>query len=450
MNAYYFYRNIDAALLEWSKEARRKPLLLRGARQVGKSSAIRHLGQRFRYLAEINFDQDEGVRRLFEQGLSPRELCAQLAVYCNTPVIPGETLLFFDEIQRCLPALASLRYFYEQYPEQHLAAAGSLLEFALEEIPSFGVGRVHSLFMYPFAFDEFLRALGEEMLVEAIRGAGPDKPLPEPIHERLTARLKIFLVLGGMPEAVLEYTRTGDLIRSREALNDLLLGFRDDFAKYKKRIPALLVNEVFESVAHQAEGKFVYERAVPGAGRSRVQDALELLVKAGLVFPVTHSAANGVPLGAEANPKYRRMLPCDTGLFLRLLGFESAAAQVLLAENVQSINRGALAEIFAGLELLKSSPPAVPRQLYCWRRASNPGENRQGNAQVDYVIQREDRIIPMEIKSGSRGSMQSLRFFLEEKRLPLGIRCSLENFSRYENIAVYPLYAISNLLSAFP
>jgi predicted AAA+ superfamily ATPase len=445
MNTAYFHRNIDAALLAWSKEARRKPLLLRGARQVGKSSALRRLGKSFPYLVEINFDQDERVRYLFEQGLSPRELCAQLAIYRNTPVIPGETLLFFDEIQRCPPALAMLRYFYEQYPEQHLAAAGSLLEFAIEEIPSFGVGRIHSLFMYPFAFDEFLGALGEEMLAGAVREAGPDNPLPDPIHERLTARLKVFLVLGGMPEAVSEYVQTGDLIRSREVLNDLLLSFQDDFAKYKKRIPALLVNEVFEAVANQAEGKFVYERAVPGASRSRVKEALDTLIKAGLVFPVTHTAANGLPLGAEANPKYRRMLPCDTGLFLRLLGFEAAAAQVLLAENIQAINRGALAEIFAGLELLKSAPPADPRRLYCWRRASSPGENRQGNAEVDYVIQRGDRIIPIEVKSGSRGSMQSLRFFMEEKKLPLGIRCSLENFSRYENIEVYPLYAVANL-----
>jgi predicted AAA+ superfamily ATPase len=224
-------------------------------------------------------------------------------------------------------------------------------------------------------------------------------------------------------------------------LNSLLVAFRDDFAKYKKRLSSLLLNEVFESVIRQASGKFVYERV--GMNKTQVKQALDLLVMAGLVYPVTHTAGNGIPLGAEANPKYRRIIPCDTGLFLHILGLNSA--ELLVADDFKTVNRGALAEIFTGLEILKGSSCYTPRQLYCWQRASCPEEKRQSNAQVDYLIQRGEEIIPIEVKAGIRGAMQSLRLFMQEKHLSRGVRTSLENFGRYENIEVYPLYAISNL-----
>jgi predicted AAA+ superfamily ATPase len=320
MKQVYFPRNIDADLLAWSREEARKPLLLRGTRQVGKSSAARQLGTQFRYFLEINFDEDKEVHAFFEDNLTPQELCARLALYYRTPVNPGETLLFLDEIQNCKAALAKMRYFYEKYPELHLIAAGSLLEFVIEEISSFGVGRIRSLFMYPFCFAEFLRARGEGMLADAINQAGPAKPLPEPVHKQLISRFKLFLIIGGMPEAVAQYIKTGDLLHSEQVLADLLIAFKDDFAKYRKKIPALFLNEVFESVMNQVEGKFVYERAAPGISQQLVKQALELLIMAGLAHPVIHSAANGLPLGAEINPKYRRIIPCDTGLFLYLLG----------------------------------------------------------------------------------------------------------------------------------
>ena len=150
MENEYLYRKIDDQLLAWSKESKRKPLLVRGARQVGKSSAIKNLAQHFEYFVEVNFDQQKEVCTLFEKGISPQEICENLSLIYNIPIIPGKTLLFFDEIQACIAAISSLRYFYEKYPELHLVAAGSLLEFALEELPSFGVGRVRSLFVYRF------------------------------------------------------------------------------------------------------------------------------------------------------------------------------------------------------------------------------------------------------------------------------------------------------------
>ena len=434
----YFKRNIDAALNAWSKETGRKPLLLRGARQVGKTSAVRALGRHFKHYVEINFENDTEVSSFFNQNLDPEELCGRLSLYTRTPIVPGETLLFLDEIQSCIPAIKMLRYFYEKHPQQHLIAAGSLVEFALEEIPSFGVGRLHSVFMYPFSFYEYLDALSDEVLAEACRGAGPEKPLPEPVHRQLIDRMKIFLLIGGMPESVIRYAQSGNLLQSHEVLEDLLTAYRDDFAKYRSRMSALFLNEVFESVMHQAEGKFIYERAAREAGNAQVKQALDLLMMAGLVYPVTHSSANGIPLGAEINPKYRRIIPCDTGIFLHILGIEKS--DILLARDFKIINRGTLAEIFAGLELLKNGNNHAQRQLYCWHR-----EKPQSSAQIDYLIQRGSSIVPIEVKSGTQGGMKSLRLFMKEKNIKRGIRTSLENFAQEEDFDIYPLYSISNL-----
>jgi len=435
----YFFRTIDSELLAWSKEPDRKTLLLRGARQVGKSSAVRHLAKTFKYYVEVNFDDRKDAQVFFGQSLSPQEICEQLSLLYRVPIIPSETLLFFDEIQECLPALSKLRYFYEQYSELHLIAAGSLLEFALGEIPSFGVGRIRSLFLFPFSFDEFMYALDDDLLVNAYRNATPQKPLQEPIHNQLVNRLKTFLIVGGMPEAVAQYAKTQDLLHSQKVLNDIIISLKNDFAKYKKRVPLLRINEVFESVARQAEGKFVYERAAVQTSNSQVKQALDLLVMAGLVYSVTHSAANGIPLGAEINPKFQRFIMFDTGLFQHVLNLD--AAQILMSNNFQAVNKGAIAEIFVGLELIKGSSCYNPVSLYCWRR-----EKRQGNAQVDYLIQQNEQVVPIEVKAGTQGAMQSLHLFMAEKNIQRGVRTSLENFAHYENIDVYPMYAISKLM----
>ena len=443
MKNQYFKRNVDNVLLAWSREKPhdRKPLLLRGARQIGKSSAIRQLGKQFKHFVEVNFDENKEAAKFFESSFSPQEICEQLALYYRTPIIPGETLLFFDEIQTCQPALAKIRYFYEKYAELHVAAAGSLLEFALEEIPSFGVGRIRSLFMYPFAFDEFLTALNDEALCEAIKAASADKPLAEPVHQLLLERLKIFMICGGMPEAVSQYVRNRDLLKGELVLNDLVTVLKTDFAKYRKRVPLLLMNDVFESVMRQTEGKFVYERAASGTPTAAVRQALDLLIMAGLVHPVTHTAANGIPLGAEKNTKYRRMIPCDTGIFLHTLGLRS---KMLPASDFSAVNRGSLAEIFSGLELLKAASCYAPCELFFWQRAA--GGVSRGNAQVDFIVQKGSNIIPIEVKSGSQGSMQSLRLFMKEKRIQRGVRTSLENFGRCGNIDIYPLYAVGNII----
>ncbi|MDR2472707.1 MAG: AAA family ATPase [Tannerella sp.] len=436
----YLFRNVDKELLIWKDNPRRKVLLLRGARQVGKSSAVRHLAKQFKYYLEINFeDVEEKIISLFEPGVSPQEICKKLSVATGVPIVVGETLLFLDEIQRCLPALSKLRFFYEKMPDLHLVAAGSLLEFALEEIPSFAVGRVTSLFMYPFSFEEFLYAMGKGMWAEAIQEASPGNPIFESVHKELLKLLKIFMLTGGMPEVVAEYVATENILDCQMIIASLLVSLRSDFAKYRKRIPATRINEVFDSVAHQADGKFVYEHAAVGTGNKQVKQALDLLIMAGLAYPVTHTSSNGIPLGAEVNTKFKRMFLFDTGLFQHILGLN--LTDILFAEDFKSVNNGALAEVFVAHELVKNSSCYSPVSLYCWQR-----ENRNGNAQVDFLIQKSDKILPIEVKAGNQGAMQSLHLFMKEKNSEYGIRTSLENFAEYDKIKVYPLYAIGNLI----
>jgi len=435
----YLKRDIDSDLLAWKQDPYRKPLIVRGARQVGKSSAVRELAKQFEFFLEINFEEQKQVHSLFAGDLSPVTICENISILYKIPVIPGKTLVFFDEIQSCIPAISSLRFFYEKLPELHLVAAGSLLEFALEELPSFGVGRVRTMFMYPFSFDEFLVTLNEEALLLAKQHASAKTPLPEALHQKLTDYVKRFLVLGGMPEVLARYSQTRDMLACQTILDDLIISLKADFTKYKRRVPSSRLSEVFLSVARQSGSKFVYSHASAESNHKQIKEALELLIMAGLVLPVIHSSANGIPLGAERNEKKRKMLILDTGIFQRLLGLQ--LSDLLFLENFNQINKGSIAELFVGLELVKNASCFQQQELFYWQR-----EALNSNAEVDYLVQSHLEIIPIEVKAGTKGSMQSLFLFLAEKRLPYGIRFSLENYSSYDKIKGYPIYSVREAL----
>jgi predicted AAA+ superfamily ATPase len=434
----YLNRDIESQLNIWKNEQDRFPLLIRGARQVGKSSLVKQFGKQFQYFIELNLELNPEISKVFEGNLEPHRICDDLALIYNTPIEPGKTLLFIDEIQSSLAAISSLRFFYEQYPELHVIAAGSLLEFALSELPSFGVGRIRSLFLYPFSFNEFLHAVGENKLLDAIQRAKPEKPLSELVHKKALNLYKRFVIIGGMPKVVSHYVETGDLLKCQQVLDDLVLSFQDDFVKYKKRVSSFMLREVFNSVVAQNSNKFVYTKATPDLNRGQVKLCLELLSMAGLIYPVSHSSANGVPLGAEINTKFRKYIVFDSGIYQRILGLE--LSDLLLKSGFDSINKGSIAELFVGLELMKVSDRR--NELYYWQR-----ESKNSQAEVDYLVQKNTRILPIEVKSGTKGSMQSLFLFLNEKNIETGIRVSQENFSEYNKIKVFPIYAVANILS---
>jgi predicted AAA+ superfamily ATPase len=436
-------RIIDGELEKWAQEESPKPLLLRGARQVGKTYAVRKLGRRFTSFVEINFDENPETALFFKDGLSAAPIVEKLSAYAGRTIVPGETLLFFDEVQACPKALASLRYFREQMPRLHVLAAGSLLEFALQDIPSLGVGRLTSRFMYPMTFTEFLSGIGDEALLGVMEQADYTHPLDEPFHRRLVGRLRTYMTIGGLPEVVAGYARNHDLNAAMDTLDDLLLLFQNDFAKYRKRVPAARLAETFRSAALQAGGKFVCARVSRDVKSTAIRDALELLVKAGLVLKVRHTNANGVPLGADAGEGNFKTLLADMGLHQRLLGLD--LRNLVTLDDTSFVNRGALAEVYAGLQIAAHSSMRHRPELYYWHR-----EAANAMAEVDYVLQRGDALLPVEVKSGLRGRMKSLRLLMAEKKIPFGIRLSLENFSSLPDVGILPLYAVHRLCAETP
>ena len=434
----YIQRKIDLELLAWQKSSSRKPLLIRGARQVGKSTAVRNLSKRFDYFIEINFEEQPEYQNLFANTSDINDLIEQLAIITQTEIIEGRTLIFLDEIQASLPAISKLRYFYEKKPNLHVIAAGSLLEFALSELPSFGVGRVRSLFMYPLSFIEFLGALNEKPLASMIQQSNSAKPLNPIFHEKLKIYCKKFLIIGGMPQAVQTYVAKGDLLEVQRILDDLIIAIQADFVKYKRQIPPTNIKSVFESIVKQVGTKFKYSNDLTSLTSPVIKQVVDLLEMAGLVYRVTHSSSNGIPIGAETNPKKTKLLIFDTGIYQRILGLD--VASLLLKDDFEVINKGNIAELFVGLELLKSNDAYEKTSLYYWHR-----EAKNSKAEVDYVIQIQDIIVPIEVKAGTKGAMQSMYLFMDEKKSKYGVRLSLENFAEYDKVKVLPLYAASNI-----
>jgi len=436
----YIERKIDIELLAWQRSLSRKPLLIRGARQVGKSTAVRNLSKQFDNFIEINFDEQPEYENLFANTSDINDLIEQLAIITQTPIIEGKTLIFLDEIQASLPAISKLRYFYERKPNLHVIAAGSLLEFALSELPSFGVGRVRSLFMYPFSFNEFLGALNETQLVRMLQQSNSAKPLNAIFHEKLKTYFKKFLIIGGMPQAVQTYVANGDLLEVQRILDDLIIAIQADFVKYKRQIPPASIKSVFDSIVKQVGTKFRYSNDFTSLTSPVIKQVVDLLEMAGLVHRVTHSSSNGIPIGAETNPKKTKLLIFDTGIYQRILGID--VASLLLKDDIEVVNKGNIAELFVGLELLKSNDCYERTALYYWHR-----EAKNSQAEVDYVIQNQDAIVPIEVKAGTKGAMQSMFLFMDEKKSDWGVRLSLENFTEFNQVKVMPLYAVFNLNS---
>lgn len=452
----YIERSIDKLLLEWKNSDCRKPLLLRGARQVGKSWTVEHLGETFDYFIEVNFEKRPEMLDVFQKIHDVHELTANLSIYYNTPVIPGRTLLFLDEIQKSPDAIQSLWSFKEDYPELHVVAAGSLLEFTLQELPSFGVGRIRSLFVYPFSFDEFLSAEGKAAWVEAKLEANAAKPLLTPLYNDLVQHFRMFLMVGGMPASVAAWITTHDYSQCQAELDDIQLTYYDDFPKYAKKVDPTLLRNALQSVVMQIGEKFTYSQVEGGYRAEEVKKALKLLCDAGIIKRVSHTAGNGLPLGAEVNDKFRKYIYLDSGLLLRLLDLDLGGArqltELIIAGTAEDlVNKGGLTEMVLGWELVKYNNPRTQHELYYWE---NTSEGTRSEA--DYIIARDLKVLPIECKAGTSGKMKSLYEFMRQKHLTEAIRTSLENFSELEHIdkqdrdavrhvRILPLFAFSNL-----
>ena len=437
----YLKRDIDTVLEAWSRERMRKPLLLRGVRQCGKTSAVRELAKRFDHYVEINLERQVSLHAVFEGDLDTGKMISRLEIETGIPIESGKTLLFIDEIQSCPRAITALRYFYEDLPSLHVIAAGSLLEFVLNNKKQSGriefpAGRIRSLYMYPFSFGEFLRGTGQEKLYRYLS----ELPLFEEengLHEKLLDYYKTFLVVGGMPEAVAVYCEKNSLLACQQIHTDIITSFKDDLDKYVTDIPEDILRRVFEYAVHNVCSQVKASSAIPGISAYYFEESMKLLRRAGLVYPVRAASCDTIPLGTVQKETNKKLLTFDTGVYLTECRLN--AGELLAADVFDEMNKGAVVEMQTGLELIKYADPYTEADLFYWYRTG-------ANAEVDYVIQRGDKIVPVEVKASGKGSMQSMRSFLKQHPdTPWGIRVSMENFTKYEDIRVYPVYAVSRI-----
>jgi hypothetical protein len=434
-------RFTDFHLKAWKNDALRLPLIIRGARQVGKTYSVREFGKNFSSFVEINFELLPQAGEVFARDLVPSRIIRDLSLVVGKTIEPGKTLLFFDEVQHAPRSIASLRYFHEMMPELHVIAAGSLIEFVLDAI-GVPVGRIANLYMYPCSFLEFLAACGHRMLIEAILSADNDHPLSEPVHEKLIALIGEYMAVGGMPGVVDLWARTQDIRECGKILGAIAEAYRQDFQKYATKYERKYVDLLFDAIPAHLGHKIKFSVLQPSLRKKELESALDLLAKAGIVHKVLHTAAHGVPLGASVDPDKFKAVFLDCALAQVVLGIDLGSW--ILQPRPTIINKGEIVESFVGQELLALQSPHSKKQLYYWHR-----EARSSNAEVDYVMQKDRNIVPIEVKSGKEGRLKSMRLFLEEHKNSLyGLRFSPDNFSHYDSIDTVPLYAIAGAIGA--
>ncbi len=394
-------RQITAKLLNWKTSRMRKPLIVRGARQTGKSYSITEFGNKYfeGTTHVINFEKRIDWHSIFDQNLDAARIISELEINSGKRIVVGKDLLFFDEIQECPNAIASLRYFYEQMPDLHVVAAGSLLEFALGNIP-FPVGRVQLMDMYPMTFSEFLLASGNEPAAQLIQKA--PKELSPTIHNMLAGELKKYFFVGGMPECVKTYVGNQSLNEVFKIQADLMATFRQDFLKYSPRVDTDCLNSILASIPQRIGQQIKYASLAEGFSNPTIKKAFDLLETARLFRKVRTASPAGLPLGASASDKKFKAVMLDVGLMGSLIGISRLTEYQ--KTNLLSIFQGAMAEQFVGQEILASTGS----NLYYWAR-----EAKNSNAETDYLIEKQDQILPIEVKSGKSGSLKSLHLLLE-------------------------------------
>lgn len=443
-------RDVEKELLLWKEKKERTPLIIRGARQVGKSYTVENFGKlHFESLIVVNFEEKPEAKACFET-LDVQKIIKNLEYLYGQQVIPGATLLFFDEIQHCPQALKSLRYFKEKLPTLHVIAAGSLLEFVLEdegEPISFPVGRVRFLNMKPLSFTEFLRAIGQGQWMEALEEVSLQKPLSELFHNHLNQFVREYFLIGGMPEAIKSYISSNSYLEASREQRALLDVYRLDLAKYGKKNQFAHLQRLFDKAPHFVAKHFRYSKIDPeSANPSRdYKEALRKLHQASIILPVHATAANGLPLKAEENEKKFKLLFLDIGLLQSALGLDP---QLFTSSSIHLVNAGVLAEQFVGQELSAYADCYLEPHLFFWE-----SEKEGGSAEVDYVTQYFGKIVPIEVKAGKEGRLRSLLFFLEKKKsATIGLRISIEQLGFKNNILSIPFYLMSQiprLISSF-
>ena len=426
-------RRIFNSLKEWKNKADRKPLIIRGARQVGKTWLMKELGRlSYEQTIYVNFDTDTIAKSLFTQDLDVTRIVRGLEIAYGVKIIPERTLIILDEIQEVPQALSTLKYFYEQLPEYHIVTAGSLLGVSLHEANSFPVGKVDFMSLYPLTFFEFLEALGKNNLLELIETK--DFEMMKIFRNEFIENLRLYYYIGGMPEAIVKFISTSDYNEVRNIQKNILLAYEMDFSKHVpyREIPRLRM--LWKSIPIQLakeNRKFMYNQVKEGSRAKEYENALLWLSDCGLIKKVSRISKPAMPPGAYEDLKAFKVYLLDVGLLGALS--ELSARTLIDGNRIFTEFKGALTEQYVCQQLAASKVP-----LFYWSR-------ERGNAEVDFVIQNGENILPVEVKAETNLQAKSLKVYYEKYEPKIAVRTSMADYERQDWLMNIPLYAVELL-----
>ena len=428
-------RRLAKKLVLWKNRQSRHPLILRGARQVGKTYLVRDFAKReFSHFLELNFEADTSLSELFKTK-DPSVICELLLARFSIPIIDGKTLVFLDELQAAEPyVLESLRYFHERRPGLHVIAAGSLLEFMLEGEDREGrnfpmpVGRIEYMFVPPLDFEEFLLAAGRPGLCDWLGKWTIGADVPDALHEELSLWFRRFLAVGGMPAVANAYFE-GDIASAEREQQTILSTYLDDFPKYGRKASPDRLRKVFSAIPAFIGRKLVYAKIDQGKKAKDLAAAFNRLCQARVAAKVRHTPANGIPIGYGASDEDFKPLFLDVGLVCRSLRLK--LTDFLATGDALLQNKGELCEQFVGQHLLYAGEEYEEPSAYYWLR-----EAKNSSAEVDFIVQSGVDIVPVEVKGGTTGSMKGLHFFMNEKHRHFAVRFNADKPSFMENAHV--------------
>ena len=422
-------RNAIEALKQWKEDRERKPLVLKGARQVGKTWLMKEFGKKhYKNYVYLNFDEEEELRTIFQNNKNPKRIIELLSMIAGEKIFPKETLLIFDEIQECPEALNSLKYFKENANEYHLIAAGSLLGTLLSEAKSYPVGMVNLLHIYPLKFDEYLNAT-DSALFSYYSSIQKEQKIEDIFHTRLQDSYNNYLIIGGMPECVSSWVKYSDPARIEQIQHELLAVYENDFTKHSGKVNSARILMVFRSIVTQlakANEKFIYGVIREGARAREFEEAIEWLVSAGILNRVYNVAKMEHPLSVYDRLEQFKLFVFDTGLLKSMAGIDNAA--ILLNKDYQF--KGPLTENFV-LQQLRGQF-LVDARYFSSR-----------NGEIDFVLQHGSEIIPIEVKAGEDKSASSFKKYVMENKPKYAIRYSRRPYKKDGEFTNLPLYLAS-------
>jgi predicted AAA+ superfamily ATPase len=426
-------RNIYRNLLDWKKSDNRKPLILQGARQVGKTYILKEFGKKeYKDTAYFNFEEDPALAEFFKGKISPEKIIEKLSIYREKPILPEKTLIIFDEVQIAPEALTSLKYFQEEAGQYHIAAAGSLLGIRIGRYAPFPVGKVNFLNLYPLSFGEYLDGVGKSGLRGLLQTAAAPEPFELAFHNELLESLRLYYFIGGMPEAIAQYNRDKDLNKVRIIQNEILAAYLMDISKHATKTEAIKIASIWNSIPGQLakENKKFKFSEISGNARARdYNESIQWLVQAGLIYKCFLIKTPKLPLSGYCEDNIFKLYLLDTGLLGAILNLSQ---KTIVEENrLFSEYNGAFTENYVAQELIVNGNKA----LYYW--ASD------AIAEVDFVVAHNEEIFPLEVKAGTSKHKKSLTAFGEKYGSHVLSMATLRNFKQDGKVCNYPLYAVS-------